>query len=57
MKTVLRFLKPYKRLCVLTLLTMLVDAAAALLFGLLYDKKGVKALVWSTVISGAVSLV
>jgi MFS family permease len=30
---------------------MLVDAAAALLFGLLYDKKGVKALVWSTVIS------
>lgn len=31
MKTVLRFLKPYKRLCVLTLLTMLVDAAGALL--------------------------
>ena len=31
MKTVLRFLKPYKRLCILTLLTMLVDAAGALL--------------------------
>jgi len=30
---------------------MLVDAVAALFFGLLYDKKGVKALVWSTVIS------
>jgi len=30
---------------------MLVDAAAALAFGLLYDKKGVQALVWSTVIS------
>ena len=30
---------------------MLVDAVAALLFGLLYDKKGVRALVWSTVIS------
>ncbi|MGI5977688.1 MAG: MFS transporter [Candidatus Limivicinus sp.] len=30
---------------------MLVDAAAALFFGLLYDKKGVKALVWSTLIS------
>jgi len=30
---------------------MLVDAAAALFFGLLYDKKGVRALVWSTVVS------
>ncbi len=30
---------------------MLVDAVAALFFGLMYDKKGVKALVWSTVIS------
>lgn len=30
---------------------MLVDAVAALLFGLLYDKSGVKALVWSTIIS------
>ncbi|HML37895.1 MAG TPA: MFS transporter [Bacillota bacterium] len=30
---------------------MLVDAAAALFFGHMYDKKGVKALVWSTVIS------
>ena len=30
---------------------MLVDAVAALVFGLLYDKKGVKALVWSTVLS------
>ena len=30
---------------------MLVDAVAALVFGLLYDKNGVKALVWSTVIS------
>lgn len=30
---------------------MLVDAVAALLFGLLYDKKGVTALVWSTLIS------
>ncbi len=30
---------------------MLVDAAAALVFGLIYDKKGVKALVWSTVLS------
>lgn len=30
---------------------MLVDAVAALGFGFLYDKKGVKALVWSTVIS------
>lgn len=30
---------------------MLVDAVAALFFGLLYDKKGITALVWSTVIS------
>lgn len=30
---------------------MLVDAAAALFFGMLYDKKGVKALIWSTVLS------
>lgn len=30
---------------------MLVDAVAALFFGMMYDKKGVKALVWSTVIS------
>lgn len=30
---------------------MLVDAVAALVFGLMYDKKGVKALVWSTLIS------
>lgn len=30
---------------------MLVDAVAALFFGLLYDKSGVKALVWSTLIS------
>lgn len=30
---------------------MLVDAIAALVFGMMYDKKGVKALVWSTLIS------
>ena len=30
---------------------MLVDAVAALAFGYLYDKKGLKALVWSTVLS------
>lgn len=30
---------------------MLVDAVAALVFGVLYDKKGVRALVWSTLIS------
>ena len=30
---------------------MLVDAVAALFFGLMYDKKGVRALVWSTLIS------
>ena len=30
---------------------MLVDAVAALFFGFLYDKKGVRALVWSTVLS------
>lgn len=30
---------------------MLVDAVAALVFGLMYDKKGVRALMWSTLIS------
>ena len=30
---------------------MLVDAVAALIFGMMYDKNGVKALVWSTLIS------
>ena len=30
---------------------MLVDAVAALFFGMMYDKNGVKALVWSTVIA------
>lgn len=30
---------------------MLVDAVAALFFGLMYDKKGVRALMWSTLIS------
>ncbi len=30
---------------------MLVDAVAALVFGFLYDKKGVKVLVWSTLLS------
>ena len=30
---------------------MLVDAVASLFFGMIYDKNGVKALVWSTVIS------
>jgi MFS family permease len=30
---------------------MLVDAVAALVFGLMYDKKGVAALVWSTLLS------
>ena len=30
---------------------MLVDAVSALVFGMMYDKNGVKALVWSTVIS------
>ena len=30
---------------------MLVDAVAALIFGMMYDRNGVKALVWSTVIS------
>ena len=30
---------------------MLVDAVASLFFGMMYDKSGVKALVWSTVIS------
>lgn len=35
---------------------MLVDAVAALIFGFMYDKKGVKALVWSTVISAPFAL-
>ena len=35
---------------------MLADAVAALVFGLLYDKKGVKALVWSTVLSAPFAL-
>ena len=30
---------------------MLVDAVAALVFGMMYDKKGVRALVWSTLLS------
>jgi MFS family permease len=30
---------------------MLVDAVAALVFGMMYDKRGVRALVWSTLIS------
>lgn len=30
---------------------MLVDAVAALFFGMLYDKKGIRALVWSTLLS------
>ena len=30
---------------------MLVDAVAALFFGVMYDKKGVRALVWSTLVS------
>ena len=30
---------------------MLVDAVSALVFGMMYDKNGIKALVWSTVIS------
>ena len=35
---------------------MLVDAVAALFFGLLYDKKGVQVLVWSTLISAPFAL-
>lgn len=35
---------------------MLVDAIAALIFGLMYDKKGVRALVWSTLISAPFSI-
>lgn len=35
---------------------MLVDAVAALVFGLVYDKKGVRALVWSTLISAPFAL-
>lgn len=34
---------------------MLVDAVSALFFGMLYDKKGMKALVWSTLISAPFS--
>lgn len=30
---------------------MLVDAVAALVFGLLYDRKGIRALIWSTLLS------
>ena len=35
---------------------MLVDAVAALVFGLLYDKKGVRVLAWSTVLSAPFAL-
>ena len=35
---------------------MLVDAAAALVFGHMYDKKGVRALVWSTLLSAPFAL-
>ena len=35
---------------------MLVDAVAALFFGILYDKKGIRALVWSTIISAPFAL-
>ena len=35
---------------------MLVDAVAALFFGLLYDKSGVQALVWSTLLSAPFAL-
>ena len=35
---------------------MLVDAAAALLFGILYDKKGIRVLVWSTIVSAPFAL-
>ena len=35
---------------------MLVDAVAALVFGLLYDKNGVRALVWSTLLSAPFAL-
>ncbi len=35
---------------------MLVDAVAALVFGLLYDKKGLKVLVWSTLLSAPFAL-
>lgn len=35
---------------------MLIDAFSALIFGLLYDKKGVKVLVWSTIISAPFSV-
>ena len=35
---------------------MLVDAVAALIFGMLYDKKGVKVLMWSTLLSAPFSV-
>lgn len=35
---------------------MLVDAVAALILGMMYDKKGVRALVWSTLISAPFSV-
>lgn len=35
---------------------MLIDAISAMFFGILYDKKGVKALIWSTLISAPFSL-
>lgn len=35
---------------------MLVDAVSALVFGYIYDKKGIRALVWSTLISAPFSL-
>jgi MFS family permease len=35
---------------------MLVDAVAALIFGVMYDKKGVSALVWSTLLSAPFAL-
>ena len=35
---------------------MLVDAVAALFFGILYDRKGIRILVWSTVISAPFAL-
>ena len=35
---------------------MLIDAISAMFFGFLYDKKGVKALIWSTLISASFSI-
>ncbi len=35
---------------------MLIDAISAMFFGFLYDKKGVKALIWSTLISAPFSI-